>query len=133
MKKRKPAPVKFSKMSLAELRSATGDLEREMVAETFRTLEPAERARWEKARRKPGRPRRSEGAKVISVSVERRLLVRSDALARNLGITRASLVERGLMAVLAAEGRLLPTPITLSGEARFSRLCAHPDLEPQRG
>jgi hypothetical protein len=44
--------------------------------------------------------------KVISVSVERRLLAQSDALAENLGITRASLVERGLKAVLAAEGRL---------------------------
>ncbi len=106
MKKRKPLKVTFSKISLPELRSATRDLDREMVVETFRTMEPAERARWEKARRKPGRPRRGEGARVISVSVERRLLLRSDALARNLGITRASLVERGLNAVLAAEGRL---------------------------
>lgn len=77
-----------------------------MVADDFGPMEPAERARWEGARRKPGRPRRGAGAKVISVSVERGLLVRSDALARNLGITRASLVERGHKAILAAEGRL---------------------------
>lgn len=106
MRKQKSFTVKFSKMSLPALRSATKDLDREMVAETFRAMEPEERSRWEEARRKPGRPLRGEGAKVISVSVERRLLVRSDALARNLGITRASLVERGLKAVLAAEGRL---------------------------
>jgi len=105
--KRKQQPLaKYSKMSLAAIRAATVDLDREMVADEFGPLGPAERARWERSRRKPGRPRRGEGAKVISVSVERRLLVRSDALAKNLGITRASLVERGLKAVLAAEGRL---------------------------
>ncbi len=107
MKKRKTRSASgYERMSLPELRTATKHLDREMVAETFRPLQPAERVRWERARRKPGRPRRGAGAKVISVSVERRLLVRSDALARNLGITRASLVERGLKAVLAAEGRL---------------------------
>ena len=93
-------------MNVRKPRAATKDLNREMVADEFRPMGPAERARWERARRKPGRPRRGAGAKVISVSVERVLLVRSDALARNLGITRASLVERGLKAVLAAEGRL---------------------------
>jgi metal-responsive CopG/Arc/MetJ family transcriptional regulator len=43
--------------------------------------------------------------KVVSVSVERKLLARSDALARNLGISRASLIELGLRAVLEAGGR----------------------------
>jgi hypothetical protein len=106
MKKRVLAAPGHSKMSLSQLRKATRSFDREMVADTFRPLEAPERVRWEKARRKPGRPRRGAGVKVISVSVERRLLVRSDALARNLGITRASLVERGLKAVLAAEGQL---------------------------
>jgi hypothetical protein len=106
MKKKQHSAVEYPEMPLAELRAATKDLDREMVADEFRPMGPAERARWERARRKPGRPRRGAGAKVISVSVERGLLVRSDALARNLGITRASLVERGLKAVLAAEGRL---------------------------
>jgi hypothetical protein len=46
------------------------------------------------------------GVKVISVSVERGLLARSDALARDLGISRASLIERGLRAVLEAGVRL---------------------------
>jgi hypothetical protein len=40
---------------------------------------------------------------VISVSVERELLSRSDNLAKNLGLSRAGLIERGLKAVLAAE------------------------------
>jgi hypothetical protein len=106
MRKKQGPAVEYPKRSLTKLRSATEDLDREMVADEFRPLGPAERVRWERARRKPGRPRRGAGAKVISVSVERGLLVRSDDLARNLGITRASLVERGLKAVLAAEGRL---------------------------
>lgn len=40
---------------------------------------------------------------MISVSVERGLLARSDALARTLGISRAALIERGLRVVLAAK------------------------------
>ena len=59
-----------------------------------------------KARRKPGRPRQGQGAKVISVTVERNLLARSDALAKNMGVTRAGMIARGLKAVLAAEGKL---------------------------
>ena len=106
MKRKRHPAVEYPVKSLAALRAATKDLDREMVADEFGPMGPAERARWDRARRKPGRPRRGAGAKVISVSVERRLLGRSDALARNLGITRASLVERGLKAVLAAEGRL---------------------------
>jgi hypothetical protein len=40
---------------------------------------------------------------VISVSVEEALLVRSDALAKKMGISRAGLIARGLRAVLAVE------------------------------
>ncbi len=43
--------------------------------------------------------------KVVSVSVERRLLAESDALAKRLGISRAALVERGLEAVIGSGGR----------------------------
>ncbi len=34
-------------------------------------------------------------AKVISVTVERNLLARSDALAKNMGVTRAGMIARG--------------------------------------
>lgn len=68
-------------------------------------MTPAARARWARAKRKPGRPRCGKGAKVISVSVERALLSRSDALAKDMGLTRAGLIERGLQAVLATEGK----------------------------
>ena len=44
---------------------------------------------------------KNAGVKVISVSVERGLLSKSDALASRLGISRAALIERGLRLVLA--------------------------------
>jgi hypothetical protein len=84
----------------------TAEFDREFVADTFAQASPAERARFERARRKPGRPKSGQGAHVISVSVERALLARTDELAKELGITRARLIARGLKAVLAAEGRI---------------------------
>jgi hypothetical protein len=43
--------------------------------------------------------------KVISVWVEKGLLARFEHLAEDLGVSRESLIERGLGAVLAARGR----------------------------
>ncbi len=93
-------------MTSTKLRATTKEFDREMVIDEFQPRGAEEEKRWQIARSKPGRPRRGEGARVISVSVERGLLAQSDALARDLGISRASLVERGLKAVLAAEGCL---------------------------
>ncbi len=76
-----------------------------MVIDGFKPLTPTARSRWERARRKAGRPRRGEGVKVISVSVEQNLLQRSDKLARSLGVSRARLIERGLEIVLATSGK----------------------------
>lgn len=44
--------------------------------------------------------------KVAPVAIEKRLLSRSDDLARRLSLSRSALIERGLKAVLAAQGRL---------------------------
>jgi len=93
-------------MSPQEMKEATAPYGREMVIDEFEPLKGAALERWKRARRKRGRPRRGKGAKVISVSVERGLLSRSDSLAKNLGVSRAGLIERGLKAVLAAEGKL---------------------------
>ena len=93
---------RYDRKTLDDLRKATEQFDRERAIDRSRPLTAPERKAWEKARRKPGRPRRGAGVKVISVSVERGLLARSDALARTLGISRASLIERGLRAVLGA-------------------------------
>lgn len=100
----------YERMTTEELAAATAEFDREMVASRSRALTPAERRTWNEARRKPGRPKRGAGVKVISVSVERGLLARSDALARTLGISRAALIERGLRVVLTAREAIHVTP-----------------------
>ena len=105
MKVKKGQVARYARMKPEELRKATKAFDEEMIADKSRPLTAAERKTWETARRKPGRPRRGAGAKVISVSMERGLLARSDALARELGVSRASLIERGLRAVLDSGNR----------------------------
>ncbi len=73
--------------SAAELARLTAELDRENVVDEFHALSPASRRRWANVRRKPGRPRKGRGVKVISVSVERALLARSDAVARRASQT----------------------------------------------
>lgn len=94
---------RYQEMNAVELAQATAEFDKEFVADTFGPLAPELAKRWERAKRKPGRPRMGKGAKVISVSVEGELLARSDALARRLKVRRAQLIARGLRAVLAAE------------------------------
>jgi hypothetical protein len=101
---KKSLVAKYARMTAQELQEATAEFDREMVVTQSRPLKAKERSRWEAARRKPGRPRRGCGVKVVSVSLEQGLLSRSDGLARRLGISRALLIERGLKAVLTAEG-----------------------------
>jgi hypothetical protein len=105
-KARKQRAKPFDRMTTEELRASTPEFDREMVAKEFGPLSSQARSRWNRARRRPGRPRQGEGARVISVTVERSLLARSDALAKNMGVTRAGMIARGLKAVLAAEGKL---------------------------
>lgn len=52
------------------------------------------------SRRRPGRPRLGLGAKVISLSVERKLLGETDQVAAELGITRAALISHVLRQML---------------------------------
>ena len=106
IKARKKPTTPFARMKTDELQAATAEFDREMVAEEFGPLSTSAKSRWKTARRKRGRPRQGQGAKVISVTVEKNLLARSDALAKNMGVTRAGMIARGLKAVLAVEGKL---------------------------
>ena len=98
-------PQRFRDMTTQELIALAGDtseLDEEFVADTFQAPSKEERKNWKRAKRPPGRPRRGKGAHVVSVSVERDLLARADALARKMGLTRSILIARGLKAMLAA-------------------------------
>lgn len=100
--KKKPALKPYWEMTTEELAKATQEFDEPFVAETFKPLSPEMRKRWEHAKRKVGRPKQGRGVRVISVSVERGLLARSDALARKMGVSRAALISRGLKAVLSS-------------------------------
>ena len=82
----------------------TAVFDQEFIADTARPLTPAQRKLWRKAKRQPGRPKKGLGVKTISLSVEKGLLKRADALAKRRKMTRADLVAEGLQAVLAKAG-----------------------------
>ena len=105
MKKGAPTFKQFTEMTREKLARATAEFDREFIADTFGPPPPEARALMRLARRNRGRPRMGKGAKVISVSVEKDLLARSDALARKLGVRRAALIARGLRQVLAEEAK----------------------------
>ena len=90
----------FLDLSDAEKEKVWLEFEDPGSADTFRPLNASERKLWAKAKRKVGRPVVGAGSKVISVSVERELLGRADALAKDKGITRAALVAAGLKVIL---------------------------------
>ena len=96
---------KFLELSDQEKAETVREFDQEFIADTFRPMTVTERARWQRIKRKPGRPRQGKGHKVIAVSVEKELLKQSDALAKRLGITRAALIARGLQGVLTAAKR----------------------------
>ena len=71
-------------MNSKELAAATAEFNREMVVDGFDPMTREGRSRFERARRKQGRPRQGQGAQAISVTVERRLLAETDRLAKAL-------------------------------------------------
>lgn len=74
-------------------------------------LTPEQRKKWDQVqaelkdahRRKTGRPKVGQGARTISLTVEKGLLKRADAFAKKKKMSRAALVRMGLEAVLSGE------------------------------
>jgi hypothetical protein len=94
--KRKPVTM----LDADELAKATAEFDREFIVDEFHPLDAAAKRRWAAAKRKRGRPTRGRGAQIISLSVERGLLRKTDALAKRLKLSRARIVELGLRRVL---------------------------------
>ena len=105
-KPQKRADKPFPKMTVAELRKATAELDREFVGDTFGPPTPRQRAQIERAKRKRGRPKVGMGSKTISVTVEARLLAKTDRLAKKLQVPRAVLIARGLEAIVGEEAAI---------------------------
>ena len=97
---RKQPHKRYQDMNARELAKASGEFDKEMVVDRSRELTPAEQARWQRVRQKPGRPKVGKGVQVISVSIEKGLLSRADRLARKLQLPRTQLIALGLEALL---------------------------------
>ena len=91
------------RLSKTKLEAAAAPFEQEFIADSTRQPTAAERRRWVKAKRKMGRPKIGQGAKVISVSVEKGLLKKVDRLAKQLRISRARLISNGLQNLIRSE------------------------------
>lgn len=101
--KTKSTAKRYTEMNAEELATATAKFDKEFVINKSRPLTSQERAQWDRVRGKRGRPKIGNGAKVIAVSLEKGLLSKCDRLARKKRVSRASLIARGLRAILAAE------------------------------
>ena len=97
--KRKP----YWEMTGDELAAATKDFDAPFVVDKSRPLTPSERKRWRNLKRKRGRPKVGQGFKRISVSIERGLLGRVNALARKRGVNRSKLLALVLEEAIARE------------------------------
>src|SRR5262245_24460688 len=73
----------------------TSEFDREFIGDTFHPLSAADRARWERAKRK--KPRR----RTVVLQLETGLVDDLTALARKLKVSRDQLVSRGVRAILA--------------------------------
>ena len=100
----KSKPKKLTTMTTEELAAATEDLDAELAIDDFGPMSEDADQKWKRAKRKRGRPKQGKGVKVISVSLEKDLILKSDKLAKSLGISRSALIARGLEAALALAG-----------------------------
>lgn len=95
----------FDALSDEQKQQVSDYLDREDVTAEFSPLTPGQRKRWERIRRGPGRPKIGKGTKVVSVTVEKDLLGRADAFARDAGLTRARVVGLALESFLKPSRR----------------------------
>lgn len=88
-------------MNAAELAESTEEFEKEFAFRKTRPLSAKDKRLHARAKRR-GRPRIGEGAEKFRVSIERGLLLKSDAYARKHGMSRSELIAKGLKAIMAA-------------------------------
>jgi len=93
----------YAEMTTRELAKATADFDKEFVVDQSSDLTPQQKLQWQRAKRKRGRPRLGQGVRIISVSIEKGLLERTDRLAKKLKVRRTRLIARGLEAILNKE------------------------------
>lgn len=90
-------------MTAKELAAASAPFDQPMVVDQSRPLTADEQKRWNRVRRKRGRPKVGKGFKRVSLSIERGLLARANALAKQRRISRSKLIALALQQALAQE------------------------------
>ena len=85
-----------------ELVEATAPFDKEFAADAPRPMTSAERKRWNRVKRKPGRPREGKGFQCISVSIEKGLLKQVTKVAKQRHISRSKLLAEAVQEILAA-------------------------------
>jgi hypothetical protein len=71
--------------------------------EDTKPLPPAMAAAWDRAKRGRGRPRIGQGAEKVLISMEKRLLLVTDALAKRKGLDRSKLIALAVREMLERE------------------------------
>jgi len=97
--KKKP----YWEMTPAELAEATKQFDTPMVVDKSRPVTPSEQERWKRVKRKRGRPKVGRGFQRVSVSIEKSLLKRITAHAKERQITRSGLIAELFEKLLANE------------------------------
>jgi hypothetical protein len=100
MSDRKRTKKPWTRMTLAELREATKQFDREIPLEETRPLPPQEQREWDSLERDSIRRKRSRSGRVVAVRLDPKLLERTDQYAQERGITRDELINRSLKSVL---------------------------------
>lgn len=100
MKRKMSEYERFMSLSDAEKDREVAAYDREIDLSELRPLTAADRKLHAKARKR-GRPRIGRGAKRIQVTMERGLLARADAFARQNRLTRAQVMARGVQVLLS--------------------------------
>ena len=93
--------TKWEEKTVGELAAATAQFDKEFAAAAARPLTPAERKRWNRVKRKPGRPREGKGFQRISVSIEKGLLKQVTKVAKQRQISRSKLLAEAVQEILA--------------------------------
>ena len=91
--------AEFEGLSDAEKEAVYNSIDRQIDPSEMRPMKPADRRAFEKGRR-AGRPKIGKGTKIISLTLERDLLKRSDAFAKQKGVKRSELVAASLSLVI---------------------------------
>jgi CRISPR/Cas system CSM-associated protein Csm2 small subunit len=97
--KKKP----YWEMSAKELAEATKQFDEPLVVDRSRPLNATEREQWKRVKRKRGRPKVGRGHQRVSISVEKGLLKRITAYAKQRRMTRSGLVAEVFEELLAKE------------------------------